>query len=178
MNKLHYVLAPMMVIGSLVSQQSYSATSAALNINGKVISATCAIDINGVSDATVTLPATLASSFSSTNQVRENAPFTINITNCTDVSPGALTLTLTRNTPTSASVFEVPNIGGSAREAALAIYDTAGVVRFNGTTAVAAVPDLNAGKATLNYSVKYLSIDYPVNAGTVKGSLKVELTYK
>lgn len=175
------------VLGTLflLSAGAQAATSASVTINGRILSSTCAIDVNGSPSATVNLPDVKTSDFKDTTAGIQPTPFTINLANCADVNNSSLYISVTRAAAPAvgdtAGTFLATS--GSAKDTVafktgLPASGAGPAWTFNGMVGMIKAPALVAGKTSLSYTIAYRALKLPVQAGTVSGTLKVDIAYK
>lgn len=170
--------------GLVFAWSSIGATSGSINVQGVVISSTCAVDINGISDISIALKKVPADKFTAKGMMIEGAPFTLNFKGCGNIGDGYVHVALT------------PPGGVSPQDnsTVLATSGTSRNIGFSftsdntGATALAfnqAGPSarqkwkVNAGTgdASGNMKVYYKAMDVPVQAGTLSTTMVISIVY-
>lgn len=160
-----------------------AATTANVTLQGRILSSTCAVDINGLSDATVVLKKTPVSEFDAKGMMIEGAPFTLNFKGCSDNGDGYVHVTLTPNSGVSPKDLSVmlPTSGSTKNVGFALTSDNTGstALIFGGANSSAAQKWKldTAGTATGELKVFYKSLDMPVQAGTISTSMVVSIVY-
>lgn len=165
----------------LAFNNSYAATSANVTFNGRVLSSSCVVDVNGLSNATVNLPDVMTGDFKNTSSVLQKTPFTINLSNCADVGAGALYLTITRPAIGATNLSVPATSGGAKGNVEFSLSDVPGkgpAWVFDGLKATFQPLALVDGKASMTYTIGYQAVKLPVLAGTISTNLKVDIVYK
>lgn len=174
-----YRCAAILTLCSMSS--AWAGGNGVLTVTAKIISSTCSVGINGKSSAVVSLPDISTGDFKNTSDALNRTPFSIDISNCSDVAQGALKVIVTRPAE-GTTAASVPAITGGAKDSIeFRISNVTGkspAWGFTGRTAEFIVPDLINGNISLPYTVGYQAKKVPVNAGTISSNLTVSLSYK
>lgn len=159
------------------SNAARSADTGVLTVTAKITSPTCSIDINGLSDATVTLPTVQTTDFPATGAMAGSVKLTLNLKNCADVSDGTLGYKITpAKAFTERAGFEAT--AGSATGIGFVYYNSWGRAVTFTDKSFTFYPSLENGTFTAEDSIKYISTQDKVTAGTVSTTLQYTIIYK
>lgn len=161
----------------------WASGSGVLTVTAKITSPTCAIGVNGSSNAVISLPDAATGDFKNTSDTLNRTPFTIDLSGCADVAPGALKVIITRPAGVKTDASMPATSGTAADSIEFNFFSVAGSApspawAFAGGDATFAVPNMTNGKVSMPYTVGYRAAKLPITAGTVVGTFKVALVYK
>lgn len=164
-------------------------SSGTITVNGKIVSSTCAVTVNGSTSPTITLP-TLDTNALPANASAGWTAVNFDVTGCTAVSGATAVSTYfsSTNVDTTSGYLKNTTTGGSNVEivlsnsqsstqgagAALALNGIAGS-QFAQT---AALPTTGTGGATFNYYVGYVANGANATAGAVNTTVQYALSYQ
>ncbi|WP_288821446.1 fimbrial protein [uncultured Leclercia sp.] len=168
-----------------IASSAWAADTGTIQFNGAVTETTCTINVDGASnDATVTLPTVSASSLSTATSVSGKTQFNLSLSNCSggeltakaffepgstvDSATGRLINTDTTDPATNVSL----QLLDGTTDAAINVGDYA---QASGTDGYV---NIEAGSATLPYSVQYYAEADNVGAGAVASKVTYSISYQ
>ncbi|MEA1065315.1 fimbrial protein [Erwinia sp. HR93] len=166
-------------VGALLGIMSFGASavsSGMLDFSAKITSATCSVDVNGLTHATVDLPNISTSSLTAKGMTAGATSFVINVTQCADVADGALSVVVSKDKAVSGPEIAAT---GSATNVAFGIRKGNQPQLFNDPAGSQTYPiTLSAGKGSVqDLAVYYLATATPVSPGTLSAVMTVTLKY-
>lgn len=161
-------------IGTIALMPSaFAATNTGtININGKVVSDTCTLDVNG-SGNTVTLPTVTTSQFTAAGQAVGPQNFTLNLTGC-DATAKSAQLSFKTGTG-NATDGNLTNTG-SATGVEVQLVAGGSVVNVKDDTGAPLIA-LTSGNGSASMTAQYYSTAAAVGAGSVTAAATVTYSY-
>ncbi|QKJ85199.1 type 1 fimbrial protein major subunit [Paramixta manurensis] len=175
-NKLFSGAVAFSILLATMSTETMAAQNGTINVTGLITSPTCQIDVNGSTNATLVLPTIRTDDLPAKGKWAGKNAFTVNVTNCSDVSPDALNIAIIRPAGES-DVSNIP-VSGTAKNVAFRLANSgAGFLSFDANTVIKPIT-LTNGKGALPLDVWYYAKEMPISAGTLSAIITFELRYK
>ncbi|HIE6455536.1 TPA: fimbrial protein [Serratia marcescens] len=175
-------LALLSILPFFILSTSVSASSNTVQFKGEVGTQTCSVNINGnQSNPVVLLPTVAASQFVSKGSTAGDTTFTVNVTNCSEISGNTAikTVLISNNSTTNGNLGNA----GDAAKVSIQLLDSDGSTPLsfiNDSSVTTSSMTLAEGSNNISQSLvaRYYAEDIGVTAGSVIATAQFAITYK